>query len=210
MWFLTIGQDCRQKIARQIFRWTCWFQVRNICAKRPAHIGLHGQPTIKIYMLSNRHKSTTSTWACIVPAIEVGGFCAENSKWFNVYLGKAELGRNLNVTLYFIRYLSKRSFFSFFEYAACQTPGCQVIPQRRRNRNPSTRKRRRHVSGAQGEMNLWSLSGRAGSKTTEYSNFCLVTDGFNFCWCRLTAPFPKHSLSQHGKPGVCHASSSAK
>ena len=38
---------------------------------------------------------------------------------------------------------------------------------------PSTGKRRRHVSGTQGEMRLWSLTGHSGgqvSKTTDYNN----------------------------------------
>jgi hypothetical protein len=50
----------------------------------------------------------------IVPAIEVGGFCIENSKWYSVYLRKATVYEHFNGPLYFDRYLSKWGFHFYW------------------------------------------------------------------------------------------------
>jgi hypothetical protein len=41
----------------------------------------------------------------IVPAIEFGGFCAENRKWVSAYFRRAELGEHFNGSLYFGLYI---------------------------------------------------------------------------------------------------------
>jgi hypothetical protein len=48
-----------------------------------------------------------------VLAIEVGGFCAKNSKWLSVYLRRVELGELFNGTPHLSMYIQNQARISF-------------------------------------------------------------------------------------------------
>jgi hypothetical protein len=59
----------------------------------------------------------------IDPAIEVGGFFVENSKWVSVHLGRAEKGGNFNSTLYFSVWLCLSMRWFRFNYLCFDMDG---------------------------------------------------------------------------------------